>query len=202
MDDSPRPYLRADARRRHLLDAAARLFARDGYAGLTMVALAAEAGVSRRLVYDHFPDVGRLYDAFFEDRAARYLGAVDTAFAAGGDDPVAAFAGAFAALLEVPPEDQRVIRLLVADPGLPELTPVRERFRAHVEARWLGPLGTGAVDARRTRAVLWTLVSGLLGLADLVARRQLPAADAVAVATALVTGAPRLVRAADAVATG
>jgi AcrR family transcriptional regulator len=167
-----------------------------------MVALAAEAGVSRRLVYDHFPDLGALYDAFFDDRASRYLGAVDTALAAGGGDPVAGFAGAFAALLDVPAVDQRVIRLLVADPGLPALDPVRERFRAHVETRWLGALDPGAIAPRRARAVLWTMVSGLLGLADLVARHELSAADAVALATALVSDAPGITRAAFAVAAG
>ena len=202
MDDGPRPYLRADARRRQLLDAAARLFARDGYTGLTMVALGAEAGVSRRLVYDHFPDVGALLDAFFDDRATRYLGTIDVAFAAAGDDPVGAFAAAFAALLEVPAEDQRVIRLLVADPGLPELAPLRERFRTHVEARWLGALGGDPIAPRRARAVLWTLVSGLLGLADLVARGDFPAPDAVALATALVSDAPGITRAAYAVSAG
>ena len=73
----PRPYLRAGARRRQLLDAAARLFVRHGFAGMTMVSLAAEAGVSRRHVYDHFPDLAALYEAFFDDRSARYLASVD-----------------------------------------------------------------------------------------------------------------------------
>ena len=57
---SPRPYLRAELRRNQLLEAADRLFARSGYAGITMQAVAAEAGVSRRLVYDHFSDVSTL----------------------------------------------------------------------------------------------------------------------------------------------
>jgi AcrR family transcriptional regulator len=200
MDDTPRPYLRADARRRQLLDAATRLFARDGYAGLTMVALAAEAGVSRRLVYDHFPDLPALYDAFFDDRVSRYLDTIDRALAAGGGDVRASFAGAFEALLAVPADDQRVIRMLASDPGLPDLAPVQARFRRHVEARWLGALDDGRIETRRARAVLWTLVSGLFGLADLVARGELPAADALPLATALVADAPHIARAAYAVA--
>ncbi|MGE5211731.1 MAG: TetR/AcrR family transcriptional regulator, partial [Acidobacteriota bacterium] len=130
-----RPYLATDDRRRQLLDAAARLFAREGYAGLTMVALAAEAGVSRRLVYDHFPDLASLYSAFFDDRAERYLDAI----AAAVDDADASaspFAAAFAQLLAMPADDQRALRVLVADPGLADLDPVRERFRHHVEQQW------------------------------------------------------------------
>lgn len=179
---TPRTYLRVEARRRQLLDAAARLFDRSGYAGMTMVALAAEAGVSRRLVYDHFPDLASLFDAFFDDRTSRYLGMVDAARASGGDDPVAVFSGAFEQVLAMPADDQRVIRLLLADPGMPELARVRERFRDHVEQRWL-PEWAGD---EHTRALLWTMVNGVFGLADLVSRDEISAATASNVATLLV----------------
>ncbi len=196
MATTSRPYLRADERRRQLLDAAARLFVRDGFAGMTMVAVAAEAGASRRLVYDHFPDLAALYDAFFDDRASRYLASIDRAVEEGDGDLAASFAGAFRNLLAIPAEDQRVIRLLVADPGLRELEPLRERFRAHVEERWLGFSGSGGVDAADrdiARALLWTLASGLFGLADLVTRGEIGAEAATALATALVVTLPRAV---------
>lgn len=178
-----RPYLKTDDRRQHLLDAASRLFVRDGYSGMTMVALAAEAGVSRRLVYDHFPDLPSLYAAFFDDRASRYLSAIAGAVAT-ADDAASAFAGAFSVLLAMPAEDQRAVRLLVADPGLPDLHPLRERFRGHVEQQWLWRLGD--VDVQRSRAALWTLVSGLFGLAELVSRGEATPEVAMSVATGLV----------------
>lgn len=180
-----RAYLRTDDRRRQLLDAAARLFAREGYAGLTMVALATEAGVSRRLVYDHFPDLASLYSAFFDDRAARYLDAIAAAVEA-VDDTTSAFPAAFAHLLAMPADDQRALRVLVADPGLPDLDPVRERFREHVEQQWLGRLPEG----QHTRAVLWTLVTGLFGLAELVSRGEISRDAALMIATNLVTALP------------
>ena len=178
-----RAYLKPDDRRRHLLDAAARLFVRDGYAGLTMVAVATEAGVSRRLVYDHFTDLPTLYAAFFDDRAERYLArireSVDTA-----TDPAAAFAAAFTELLDMPTEDQRAVRALVTDPGLPDLEPVRERFRRHIEAQWLDHVP--AAEGDHGPAMLWTLVAGLFGLADLVASGEVSKDAALAVATNLV----------------
>ena len=180
---SKRPYLRTDDRRRQLLDAAARLFVRNGYAGLTMVALAAEAGVSRRLVYDHFADLPSLYEAFFDDRAGRYIAAIG-ATVDDADDTASAFAGAFRQLLEMPPEDQRAVRALVTDTGLPDLDPIRERFRAHIEAHWLSVVPQTGDD--HAPAVLWTLVAGLFGLADLVSRGEVSTDAAMTIATDLV----------------
>jgi AcrR family transcriptional regulator len=174
-----RPYLRSEERRRQLLDAAARLFVRDGYAGLTMVAVAAEAGVSRRLVYDHFPDLPALYDAFFTDRTARYLDGIDAAVSTAGGDRRAAFASAFERLLAITPEDRRAIQLVLTDVGRPELEEVRSRVRAHMERRWL----TGSARGRRSaRARFWMLVSGLFTLADLVDRDEIAAATARTIA--------------------
>jgi AcrR family transcriptional regulator len=192
---NPRPYLRAGDRRRQLLDAAARVFGRAGYAGMTMVAVAAEAGVSRRLVYDHFPDLPALYDAFFDDRVSRYLASIDQAIAAGNGDRNASFAGVFGRLLAMPADDQRAIRLVVADPCLPELEGVRRRLRAHVEHRWLPLLGPADGDEPAARALLWTVVSGLLALADLVGRGEVSADAATSLATALVGVMPTVVAA-------
>src|SRR3954466_15151548 len=49
--DSPRRRAQAEATRREILDAAERLFLRDGYATTTMAAIAKEAGVALKTVY-------------------------------------------------------------------------------------------------------------------------------------------------------
>jgi AcrR family transcriptional regulator len=49
--DSPRRRAQAEATRREILDAAERLFVRDGYATTTMAAIAKEAGVALKTVY-------------------------------------------------------------------------------------------------------------------------------------------------------
>src|SRR5215470_13611769 len=51
---SPRREAQAAATRREILDAAGRLFERDGYAATTMAAVAGEAGVSLKTVYVAF----------------------------------------------------------------------------------------------------------------------------------------------------
>src|SRR3954471_10829461 len=49
--NSPRRREQAAATRREILEAAQRLFERDGYAATTMAAIAAEAGVALKTVY-------------------------------------------------------------------------------------------------------------------------------------------------------
>jgi AcrR family transcriptional regulator len=55
--------LKRSERRRTLIDAAARAFARGGYAATSLDDVAAEAGVSRVLIYRHFQSKTELYDA-------------------------------------------------------------------------------------------------------------------------------------------
>jgi TetR/AcrR family transcriptional repressor of mexJK operon len=51
------------AKRQAILDAAKDLFVRNGYAGTSMDAVAAEAGVSKLTVYSHFTDKETLFTA-------------------------------------------------------------------------------------------------------------------------------------------
>jgi AcrR family transcriptional regulator len=65
---SPRNHrLSADERRSQLLCTAGRLVARDGIDGLELTRLAAEAGVSRPIVYRYFPSRQALIIGILED---------------------------------------------------------------------------------------------------------------------------------------
>ena len=170
-----RMYLRSDDRRRQLLDATARVFEREGILGITMVAVAAEAGASRRLVYDHFRDLPTLYEAFFDDRASRYLASSEKMAAEAGGDPAALITGTFRHLLTISPDDIRALRILVADAGPADLDRVRDRLRARVLTRWMPRLEQRGIDPAVASAVLWTLLGAFLTLADLVGRDDISA---------------------------
>jgi AcrR family transcriptional regulator len=60
-----------DQRREQLLDAALGVILDQGYAGVSIEAVARAAGVTRPVVYDHFPNLGRLLHALVE-REERY----------------------------------------------------------------------------------------------------------------------------------
>jgi AcrR family transcriptional regulator len=66
--DSPRRRAQAEATRQAILDAAQRLFERDGYVATAMPAIAAEAGVALKTVYVIFESKARLVRALWEAR--------------------------------------------------------------------------------------------------------------------------------------
>ena len=68
----------AQQRREQLLDATLGLIAAEGYAGVSMEAVARAAGVSKPVVYDLFPDRGALLQALLEREEARALATLAT----------------------------------------------------------------------------------------------------------------------------
>jgi AcrR family transcriptional regulator len=68
--DSPRRREQAAATRRAILEAAQRLFERDGYAATSVPAIAAEAGVALKTVYVAFETKANLLNALWETRLA------------------------------------------------------------------------------------------------------------------------------------
>lgn len=65
-----RPRLSAAERRKQLLDVAGSLFAEHGYHGLSMEQLADAAGVSKPVLYQHFPSKRDLYLGLLRDAVA------------------------------------------------------------------------------------------------------------------------------------
>jgi AcrR family transcriptional regulator len=55
-----------EQRREHLIDAAIEVILERGYAGVSIEAIAREAGITRPVVYDHFPNLNRLLHAVIE----------------------------------------------------------------------------------------------------------------------------------------
>jgi AcrR family transcriptional regulator len=59
--------MRAPERRRQLLQVARKVFGRRGYHTVTMDAVAREAGITKPILYDHFPSKRELYLALLEE---------------------------------------------------------------------------------------------------------------------------------------
>ncbi len=71
------PRLPPGQRREQLLDAALRLILELGYSGVSIEAVARTAGVTRPVIYDHFPNLGRLLNALVEREERAALGQLE-----------------------------------------------------------------------------------------------------------------------------
>lgn len=157
-----------DARRAELIDACARVLARDGASGASVRAIAAEAGVSPGLVGHYFEGVDALVAATYAQIGASVDAALDAALDAAGQDPRARLEAYVVASFG--PKIARV-ELLATWVAFWGLTVARTdiagqhdaqyaRFRARLE-ELLGECGVPAAR-RRTRAIALTaLVDGL-----------------------------------------
>ena len=77
----PAPDSRFETRRRRLLDAAERVFVRDGLRGATMAGIATEAGVVKATAYVYFANKDVAFQAVATRIASRLCEAVDIGFA-------------------------------------------------------------------------------------------------------------------------
>src|SRR5580700_5790548 len=60
------PRMSPEQRREHLIDAALEVILERGYARISIEAIARAAGITRPVVYDHFPNLNRLLRAVIE----------------------------------------------------------------------------------------------------------------------------------------
>lgn len=159
-------YLPADDRRKDLLDATGRLFERGGVEAITMTALAQEAGVSRALIYQYFPDQDTLIVAFFEDRISAYFAAIDASLDAAASPTGRALAG-LRELSHLNPGDLAAVRTVLASHDDTRLATVRARLRDTTLARWevfMTADSDRAVAAAATDAIIGVLASVALAV--------------------------------------
>jgi AcrR family transcriptional regulator len=177
----PRPYLKAADRRTQLLAAAAAVIGRDGLGSLTMAAVAAESGVSRQWVYEHFSDLDDLYRALILDRFAALDADLDAAKVTMSGNELAIFAAR--RLFALVPADRRILRALVDGAGWnrPELTDIEAELRELIFRRWAGFVRGAGHDELEARAIVWATVNAVFGLADQIERESLGVDRAVAV---------------------
>jgi AcrR family transcriptional regulator len=103
---------RSEATVTELLAAALERFAQDGYAGTSLDAIAAAAGVTKGALYHHFAGKQDLFRAVFEAEQLRLVGMVAEAYAK-KEDPWDAFYEGCRAYLEASadPAVQRIVSL-------------------------------------------------------------------------------------------
>ena len=120
-----------EVRRRQALDAAMRLIVDDGYGAVTMEAIAREADLAKPVLYNAYPNLGRVLAALLEREQARGLRALAEAMppAEVKRDPAALLLGWLERLAETIAASPDEWRLILTPPeGTPEV--VRDRVQA------------------------------------------------------------------------
>ena len=157
-----------DARRLSLIEATARVLARDGAAGASVRAIALEAGVSPGLVAHHFGGVDALIAATYGHVGERVSAALDTAVAAAGEDPRARLSAYVGASFATPIADRALLAtwtafwgLVIAQPGIAALHDEQyARYRGELE-ELLSACGLAPAARRRAAIAITALVDGL-----------------------------------------
>jgi AcrR family transcriptional regulator len=177
------------ARRKQLLEAAQEVFVAQGYHAAAMDDIAERAGVSKPVLYQHFPGKLELYLALLDTHCDAIIARMQSAMSSSSDNRVRV-AGAISAYFDFVDHESEAFRL-VFESDLRNEPAVRERFerveRGCIEAiteTIIADTGLG-----RERAEL--LAAGLCGAAEIAARfwltagRQVPKAEAEALVAQL-----------------
>lgn len=131
---------------KQILDAATRLFARHGYAGTTVQAVASATGVSKPSVIYWYPNKKALRDAVVDELLVRWREQLPRvmAAAASGEDRLDAVLGEVVFFFAENPDRARLLCRLMVDH--PEET--RERLAHHLRP-WLAFLAGYVKEAQR-----------------------------------------------------
>jgi AcrR family transcriptional regulator len=157
-----------DARRLSLIEATARVLARDGASGASVRAIALEAGVSPGLVAHHFGGVDALIAATYAHVGEQVAAALDAAVEGAGSDPRARLMAYVAANFAPPIADRALLATWTAFWGLViargEIAALHDaqyaRYRDGLEAL-LAACGLPSAARRRAAIAIAALVDGL-----------------------------------------
>jgi AcrR family transcriptional regulator len=135
-------------RRALIEDAAAPLFVAHGYAGTTLEDVAAAAGISRPVIYDHFASKRALHDALVERHTGELMASVASRVAEAAAEPRARLRAGFDAFFEFIEGDPYAWRMIFREPlaeGTIGVLP--NRIQGTVTAGIAGLLRQAAHDA-------------------------------------------------------
>lgn len=194
--DGGRRRLTAAERRELILAAAVRLFAEGGYHATSMDEIAARAGISKAVVYDHFASKQELYTVLLDTIRADIDGLIGEAI-----DPLPVDARVHAAIdvffgfVETYPDACRLLFLEVQGAG--EAGAIVEQLEARVAEGLSASLGSDPAifgghpeRERQLRILAELLKSAIHGLASWWYRNpQVPREDLVARTVSVVTPA-------------
>jgi AcrR family transcriptional regulator len=164
----PRSRLPRSARRAQLLGAAQEVFVAQGYHAAAMDEIAERAGVSKPVLYQHFPGKLDLYLALIDTHSEELVTTVRLALAATTDNRQRV-AGAIAAYFDFVDRDGEAFRL-VFENDLRSEPIVSDRVESALRTCMEAITAVVAADTHLPEEEAQMLAVGLTGLAEVAAR--------------------------------
>ena len=156
-----RLYLGKDDRRKQLLQAASALVEKHGWSVLSMSALAESTGVSRQLIYQHFPNLEALLSATSWAIFVDTMEGTRDAIMQHPNDLKAAIMAAELVTLDMPVGRSDALWQLVAgmDLGMPELESIRTGIRDVIIGLWVPPVAKlKGLDEENAKSLVWMMI--------------------------------------------
>ncbi len=178
---APPLEVRQSVQRTRLLEAAAAVFARAGYADASAEAIAREAGMSKATFYEHFDNKEECILALFDQAAGETLQAMGEATSAAGHDSrkrMQAGAKAFLEMLaEHPNESQTLLVEIIGagDPGADRRDNVLATFAQAIDAENANAARKGSMRRFASPDDAYAIVGAVVELASRQLRRGVPA---------------------------
>jgi AcrR family transcriptional regulator len=124
-----RRRLSGGERREALLDAALEVFSRRGYHAASIDEIARGAGVSKALIYEHFPSKRELHDSLLQAHVGELFGRLEASAAQGGE-PDARLRRGLETFFSFVQERPEAWRMLFRDATEPEVADQFQRVQA------------------------------------------------------------------------
>ena len=183
-----RTYLDHDTRRQSLVDAAVRVFNQGGFEGITNAAVAAEAGVSRALVYSFFPDNPSLMQAFLDDRLRNFKSVVES-LGTDTTNPLDRTAAALHGMVQqLSVMELRSLKAVLAAGTDEQRQPIYDSFIAFSTSRWENTIDMSQ-DRTALKATIWLFIEILISMALIVKSGVMTSEQAERVARAMTAAA-------------
>jgi AcrR family transcriptional regulator len=168
----PRRRLSAEERRESILDAANNVFGERGFENVRIDDVAAAAGISKALIYEHFESKQELYGELMNRAAIDLLGVLVEAASAPGMEGALRMENAAAAGFRWVQEHPHAFHMFVRDVTDPEISEAQDALRrgavtAMADVMEMEPPDTRAGMARRqTEQIAEMIVGGWYALAE------------------------------------
>jgi AcrR family transcriptional regulator len=171
-DPGPRRRLSAEERRQSILRAASEVFGDRGYEHVRIDDVAAAAGISKALIYEHFASKQELYIELMNSAAMDMLGRLVAAASAPGMEGPLRMENAAAAGFTYVQEHPHAFHMFVRDVTDPEISKRQENLRnsavtAMADVMEMEPPETRAgMSRRQTEQLAEMVVGGWYALAE------------------------------------